>query len=303
MVELLDTVDYLKEGKLIFRCHNSEKERLVFQIGSSDPELALQAALTVVKDVAGFDLNCGCPKKFSLQGGMGAALLRQPDLLCSILEKLVKCSGRPVSCKIRINQDDDVTISLCHRIVQTGICALTVHCRTPSQRPKDNGRWDIFPILAKELGDFPLIANGDVFSLEHAQRLKDISGVTSFMFARAAQENPSVFRKEGLLPIFDVVKRYIEISIKTDNVFQNTKYALLQMWPNLNEGLGKIILHSKSYEEVCSIFGLEQYYRDFLLQREEAAARNNWEFFLKISELYPLDNAELQERIEEKIVR
>lgn len=32
-------------------------------------------------DVSGIDINCGCPKKFSIQGGMGAALLTEPEKL------------------------------------------------------------------------------------------------------------------------------------------------------------------------------------------------------------------------------
>ena len=30
-------------------------------------------------DVAGIDVNMGCPKEFSLKGGMGAALLTKPE--------------------------------------------------------------------------------------------------------------------------------------------------------------------------------------------------------------------------------
>lgn len=37
-----------------------------------------------VNDVAGIDVNCGCPKKFSIQGGMGAALLTNPDKLIAV---------------------------------------------------------------------------------------------------------------------------------------------------------------------------------------------------------------------------
>lgn len=36
------------------------------------------------QDVSGIDVNCGCPKKFSIQGGMGAALLSSPDKLKSV---------------------------------------------------------------------------------------------------------------------------------------------------------------------------------------------------------------------------
>jgi tRNA-dihydrouridine synthase 2 len=53
-------------------------------MGTASPELALEAALKVKNDVAAIDINCGCPKHFSVHAGMGAALLRTPDLLCEV---------------------------------------------------------------------------------------------------------------------------------------------------------------------------------------------------------------------------
>ena len=90
--------------------------RLVVQMGTCDGERAAAAALRLVDDVAGnkiflnifyhhllskskqpkniflssaprhdfglttgIDVNMGCPKGFSLKGGMGAALLTQPE--------------------------------------------------------------------------------------------------------------------------------------------------------------------------------------------------------------------------------
>jgi tRNA-dihydrouridine synthase 2 len=58
---------------------NREKDRLIVQLGTSDGQRALKAAQLVEKDVAGIDINMGCPKKFSIQGGMGSALLDHPD--------------------------------------------------------------------------------------------------------------------------------------------------------------------------------------------------------------------------------
>lgn len=57
---------------------------MIFQIGSADPEMALRAARKVQGDVAGIDLNCGCPKHFSTHGGMGSKLLTEPDKLCLV---------------------------------------------------------------------------------------------------------------------------------------------------------------------------------------------------------------------------
>ena len=45
----------------VYRIHESEKGRHVFQLGTRRPDLAVQAAKVVANDVAGVDLNCGCP--------------------------------------------------------------------------------------------------------------------------------------------------------------------------------------------------------------------------------------------------
>lgn len=46
-VEDNGTIDYVLKGVSVFRTHPSEKSKLVFQIGSANADLALQAALTV----------------------------------------------------------------------------------------------------------------------------------------------------------------------------------------------------------------------------------------------------------------
>lgn len=114
---------------MTFSTCEAEKGKVILQLGTADPDLALKAALTLKQDVSAIDVNCGCPKKFSIQGGMGAALLTNPDLLEKILTKLVQHSGMPVTCKIRLLETREKTIELVKMIVSTGIKALTVHCR------------------------------------------------------------------------------------------------------------------------------------------------------------------------------
>ena len=54
------------------------------------------------KDIAGIDLNCGCPKHFSIQGGMGAALLKTPETIEDIVKTLSNNLDKPVTIKIRL---------------------------------------------------------------------------------------------------------------------------------------------------------------------------------------------------------
>lgn len=166
----------------MFTTHLIEKPYLIYQIGSSDPELAVQAAKTVMQDVSGIDLNCGCPKPFSTHAGMGAALLTNPDLLCSILTALRNAMPPEitVSAKIRLLPSQDDTLKLVERIVNTGVSALTVHCRTRNMREKDRAVIE----RLKEIVEFvegtgkgiAVIENGDCTGWEDAQRVRRVTG-------------------------------------------------------------------------------------------------------------------------------
>ncbi|KAH8550915.1 hypothetical protein BGW37DRAFT_426875 [Umbelopsis sp. PMI_123] len=222
-------IEYTKNGRLVFATHPDERGRVIFQIGTADPELALQAALTVKEDVAGIDVNCGCPKKFSIQGGMGAALLSNQPVLKKILENLVANSGLPVTCKVRILETPEQTRELVKMIESTGVKALSVHCRTKDMRSSEKAQWDALKDIVENVKTIPVVANGDVFEHEDIQKLKDHTNVSSVMIARGAEYNPTVFRKEGKLELLDVIKAYLKKCVEVDNLPQNTKYTLLAM--------------------------------------------------------------------------
>lgn len=54
------------------------------------------------QDISGFDINMGCPKTFSVKGGMGSALLDEPEKIKKILTNLVENLSIPVTCKVRV---------------------------------------------------------------------------------------------------------------------------------------------------------------------------------------------------------
>lgn len=69
----------------------------------------------------------GCPKDFSLKGGMGAALLKQPEKVRAILTTLVNNLKIPVTCKIRVLATVEETIEFTRMIQSTGVSALAIH--------------------------------------------------------------------------------------------------------------------------------------------------------------------------------
>ncbi|KAJ7736909.1 hypothetical protein B0H16DRAFT_1664812 [Mycena metata] len=228
-------ISYNGKTRAMFTTHPIEKPYYIFQIGSSDPELAVQAARVVMQDISGIDLNCGCPKPFSTHSGMGAALLTNPDLLCSILTAL-RAAMPPeitVTAKIRLLPSQEDTLKLVERIVNTGISALTVHCRTRNMRDTDAALIH----RLKEIVDFvegmgkgiAVIENGDCTGAEDAKRIRDLTGAHSVMIARGAESNPSCF---SLSPLNDLERTlspaYLRVAKYLDNNWGLTKFCVSQ---------------------------------------------------------------------------
>ncbi|KAJ7292660.1 hypothetical protein C8J57DRAFT_1428750 [Mycena rebaudengoi] len=228
-------ISYNGKSRAMFTTHPVEKPYFIFQIGSSDPELAVQAARVVMHDVSGIDLNCGCPKPFSTHSGMGAALLTNPDLLCSILTAL-RAAMPPeitVSAKIRLLPSQEDTLKLVERIVNTGISALTVHCRTRNMRDRDAalvGRLKEIVDFVEGMGrGIAVIENGDCVGAEDAKRIRELTGAHSVMIARAAESNPTCF---SLPPLNNVEQTlspaYIRLAKYFDHNWGLTKFCVSQ---------------------------------------------------------------------------
>lgn len=253
---------------IIYRLHpEKEGSRHIFQIGTSDPERAVQAARLVAGDVAGIDVNAGCPKPFSTSGGMGAALLQTPDKLCSILEALVKEITPEfeigISVKIRLLETPEKTETLVRKLCATGITGLTVHCRTTPMRPRERAIREQLKMIREICHEngVACLMNGDVEARPQAEQLIAEYGVDGAMIATAAEANSSCFRSEadgGLAPWGEVVEEYLKTCLEVENRFGNTKYLLGHLVP------GKLpvyreITAAKSYHQVCEMLGLGKF--------------------------------------------
>ena len=263
-----------KESTIYKMLPEKETSKLIFQIGTSDPERAVQASRLVAADVAGIDVNAGCPKPFSTSGGMGAALLRTPDKLCAILEALVQNITPEfqigISVKIRILETAAETEALVRRLCATGITGLTVHCRTTPMRPRERAIREQLRMVAEicHAHGVACLMNGDVESKDQGLKLAEEFGADGAMIATTAEKNPSCFRSDaegGMLPWQDVVEQYLKTCMDVDNRFGNTKYLLAQMVPG-KEKAHQAVNQAKSYTDMCTNLSL-----DHLIQRAKEA--------------------------------
>ena len=255
---------------VIYRIHPElEKGKLVYQVGTASPELAVQAAKMVAPDVAGIDVNAGCPKPFSTAGGMGAALLKTPHLLCAILTRLVDEVGKVyqigISVKIRILDKPEDTEALVRSLVATGIVGLTVHCRTTPMRPRERAIRDQLQMVGRicQEAGVACVMNGDVTSRTEALALIREFGVDGAMIATEAEKNPSCFRPdaeggphEWRSSWKQVVTEYMRFALMVENRWGNTKYLLGQMIPG-KEKVYADMNRSKCYADVIKALELD----------------------------------------------
>ncbi|OTF79079.1 tRNA-dihydrouridine(20) synthase[NAD(P)+]-like protein [Euroglyphus maynei] len=263
--DALGTVDFVDDaGVVVFRTCSLEKDRVILQIGTNDPDRAVMAAKMVEDDVAGIDINMGCPKSFSIKGGMGAALLNKPDLVQRIIRSLKAEIRKPISCKIRVFDSLDCTLNLLKLIEEAGANAIAIHGRTVDERPRHPNRNDYIRAASNTL-NIPVIANGDSCNIKNYENLKIFQQKTrasSVMVSRSAMKNCSIFDPSNLVKdVEDVIKEYIKLAIRYDNTTGNTKYCILQMLGNMQEyGIGKLIAGARDLKTMSDIYELNDYY-------------------------------------------
>ncbi|XP_077313332.1 tRNA-dihydrouridine(20) synthase [NAD(P)+]-like isoform X3 [Lithobates pipiens] len=271
--DVLQTVDYVSPTeRIVFQTCEREKDCVVFQMGTADAKRALAVAKLVENDVAAIDVNMGCPKEYSTKGGMGAALLSSPEKIEEVLKTLVNGISKPVTCKIRILSTVEETVSLVKMIEKTGVVAIAVHGRKKEERPQHPVHCDFIKAIAEAVS-IPVIGNGGsqeiIREFVDIEAFKSLTAASSVMLARAAMWNPSIFRKEGILSIDDVIHDYIRHAVRYDNHYTNTKYCLCQMLRDqLESSLGKKLHAAQSTKEICEIFGMTTFYESCTLSRE-----------------------------------
>uniref|UniRef100_A0A2M4AM63 Putative trna-dihydrouridine synthase n=1 Tax=Anopheles triannulatus TaxID=58253 RepID=A0A2M4AM63_9DIPT len=273
--DVLGTIDYIDttDGTVVFRTCPAERGKVVLQIGTASAERAAAVGRMLQQDVTAIDVNMGCPKDFSIKGGMGVALLYDLPRAKSILEALVQTVSIPVTCKIRVMPDVDDTIKLARELQSTGISAIGVHGRTKTERPRDPVNEAAIARVAEAL-DIPVIANGGSQSITRRCDILKFArqcGTGSAMVARAAEWNVSVFRPDGPLPLDDVIRRYLTLSVRYDNPPANSKYCVQMMLRSLQESpIGRRLLDSQTMQQICDIWELGDYCRETQLVYHQA---------------------------------
>lgn len=177
------------------------------QIFGSEPEVCAQAAQLAL-EISGadfVDINMGCPMPKITGNGEGSALMRNIPQAEKLIRAVRQAVQVPLTVKFRkgYEADEDTCVEFGRMAQACGVDAVCVHGRTRHQMYA--GKSDLSAVLrVKEALSIPVIASGDMFTPEDAQRALQ-GGADFVMVARGAQGDPQVFRRmkralEGLPP-------------------------------------------------------------------------------------------------------
>jgi tRNA-dihydrouridine synthase C len=170
---------------------------IVQLLGDNPGLLAESAARLLSFKIVGINVNFACPSKTVIGKGGGGALLREPDKMRAILTALRSaCPNASLSVKLRCGFESPNEIAnIIPALFGFDIDFMAIHFRTVREeyRMVENGyeRLRFAKHLAKEI---PVIGSGDIFTLEEASRMFDISGVDGVMAARGLLKNPWLIR-------------------------------------------------------------------------------------------------------------
>ena len=207
----------------------SDEERPVgIQIYGRDVESMVEAAKIVEQahpDV--IDINFGCPVKKVAGKGAGAGMLQNIPLMLDMTAAVVRAVSTPVTVKTRLgwNAENIIITSLAEQLQDCGIQALTIHGRTRAQMYTGNADWTpIAEVKRNPRVTIPIIGNGDITSLEQADRAFEEYGVDAVMIGRATFGQPWIFSKEACGQGDNALTAAQKIDILTELLHINRQY-------------------------------------------------------------------------------
>ena len=184
-------------------------EITAIQIFGSEPEIMSEAAETLNSNSnVILDINMGCPAPKIVKNGDGSALMKTPKLAGQIIRAVVDRSIKPVTVKIRKGWDNTMVnaVEVAQIAEANGASAVVVHGRTRDQFYAGQADYQIIKAV-KDALSIPVIGNGDIFSIEDAIRMKDVTNCDGMMVARGAQGNPWLIKE---------VAEYLRTGIKIE---------------------------------------------------------------------------------------
>lgn len=136
------------------------EDPVIIQIFGKDPAMFAKAA-KIISDpkynIAGIDVNMGCPAKKVVRSGHGSSLLINEQTAFDIVKALDEATDLPISVKTRLSFDGNQDlIKFAQGLQKSGAKLVTIHGRTAKQAYTGNADFTNIYELQKNM-DVPVI--------------------------------------------------------------------------------------------------------------------------------------------------
>lgn len=183
---------------------------LIVQFCANHAETFATAVKLVAPDCDGVDLNLGCPQGIAKKGHYGAFLQDEWQLISDMIHAASQQVSIPISCKIRIFPDVNMTIRYAEALVAAGAKSLTVHGRTRDMKGAMTGLADWSQIRAvRQAVSVPVFANGNIQFMANTEQCFLETGVDGVMVAEALLSNPAFFSGRHV-PVWHLCQQYLQ---------------------------------------------------------------------------------------------
>lgn len=182
---------YVRQLPKIMEVDPNERP-ISIQLFDCRPDFLAEAAQMAVAEGADtVDINMGCPVNKITKNGGGSSLLRDPETAEAIVRSVVQAVNVPVTVKTRIGwtEKEINIIEFAQRMQDAGAQMITVHGRTRAQGYNGPAKWEWIRRV-KEALTIPVIANGDIFSVEAAVNCLEQTGADGVMCSRGTMGYP-----------------------------------------------------------------------------------------------------------------
>jgi nifR3 family TIM-barrel protein len=188
--------------------YNNEKTLEMTKVTAAEHPLAMQlfggdissmvaAAVNLDNKTAAdiIDINMGCPVRKVLKADAGCRLLTAPEKVYKLVREVVNHVHKPVSVKIRAGWDHNSinVLEIAQAIEKAGASLIAVHGRTKTDLYGGKVNLDYIKTV-KDNVRIPVIGNGDIRSVEDAERMFAYTGVDMIMVGRGSLGNPWLIR-------------------------------------------------------------------------------------------------------------
>jgi len=195
-------------------------------LGNDLDAMAENARRAVKLGSYGIDINFGCPSKTVNRRLGGAVMLKEPDSLYRVVNAVRDAlpSKIAVSAKMRLGYNDmSLMLDNAQAIEAGGATEVTVHARTRLQGYAPPAHWDELAKI-KSVINIPLIANGDIWTVEDYHACVATSGAADVMLGRGAVRCP------------DLASR-IRQNQMTEAEWQKVRQLLIVFWHDIRKTL------------------------------------------------------------------